>query len=150
LSETTFETAYEGMRSYLGHNGRPLNVIPYALLTGPSNRGVASDICQNDFRALLSATAATYVQGQNRNKGLVTPYVSSRLVGADAGKWFLLGEKGGICGPIYQERVRAEFQQSRLSDDSDFVFANDKYQYGARARGRAFLSLPHLIFGNYA
>lgn len=149
LTDSNFETAYEAMTSYQGHSGDPLNVTPFALLVGPYNRGTAWDICKNDFRGMIAADASTYIQGKNRNLGLVTPVVSKRLTGASKKYWYLLGEVGGIKGIVYQQRKAAEFQGSRMSDDSDFVFETDKYQMGVRARGKAFLSLPHLLHGNF-
>jgi len=147
LSETEFESAIETMWSYVGHNNEPLNVRPTVLLVGPSQRDTAWDICQNEFRAIVAADASSYVHGRNRNAGLVTPVVSSRLVGTYASNWYLLGEIAGIKGIVYQQRKVAELQDTRMTDDSDFVFENDKYQMGVRSRGESFLSLPHLIFG---
>jgi len=146
FSESAFETAYQTMASYLGHKDQPLGVMPFALVHGPSLRDEVFDVLTNDFRA----TAATNgVAVRNRNKGLVTPVMSTRLVGANAAKWFLLGEVAGIRAMCWQERVAPELQDSRLSPDSDFVFENDKYQVGTRQRGKAFMALPHLAyFGN--
>jgi len=144
LSESEFETAVTNMMGFVGHNDEPLNVMPKILLVGPSNRTTAFDICKNDFRA---SAASEGVQLQNRNKGLVVPIVSSRLVGTYAANWYLLGEVAGIKGLCYQERKEAELQDQRMDDSSDFVFENDLYQIGARARGEAFLALPHLIYG---
>jgi len=143
LAAGTFETAVETMQSYLGHEDNPLNTIPFALVCGPSNRTTAFDILENDMRA---TQATDGVATQNPNKGLVMPVISSRLVGSYANYWYLMGECGGIRGTIYQQRQIAEFQSSRFNPDSDYVFETDKYQMGTRARGRAFLSLPHLIY----
>ena len=140
LSATTFNTAVKTMSSYIGHKDNPLNVRPYALVFGPALRTTAFDILKNDFRAESSATV------MNVNRGLVEPIMSSRLVGTYANYWYLLGEVGGIRGVVYQQRQMAEFQSSRLNPDSDYVFETDKFQMGTRSRGRAFLSLPHLIY----
>jgi phage major head subunit gpT-like protein len=136
-----FEAAYELMTSYLGHNDEPLNVIPVAVLHGPSIRGEVFDVLTNDFRA--SSNAAI----QNRNRGLVKSIQSSRLVGAHAAKWALIGTIAGINPVVYQQRKRAEFQGQRFKDESEFTFEFDKYQMGVRSRGEAFLALPHLIVG---
>ena len=71
---------------------------------------------------------------------------SKRLVGTYANYWFLLGLLGGIQGMAYQERMAAEFQGARLRNDNDHVFEQDEYQYGARARGAAFLTLPCCVY----
>jgi len=76
LAEGTLETAVETIASYKGQNDEPLNVRPYAVVVGPSKRTTVFDLLKNDMRA----TAATDgVSVQNRNKGIVTPYISSRL-----------------------------------------------------------------------
>ncbi len=143
FSSTEFEAARVLMTSYQGHSDEPLNVRPTFLLHGPNTKGTAFDVLENEFRAAGSAMI------KNRNFGLAKPIESSRLVGTAANYVFLFGEIAGIKGAVYQERKKAEFQGSRLRDDSDFVFETDKYQFGARARGRAFLALPHLIFAWY-
>jgi len=141
LSATTLNTAYQNMTSFVGHSDKPMKVVPKYLIHGPSNRTVAFDILKNDFIASSSAAI------RNANQNLVTPIQSSRLVGDDAAKWFLCGEIAGIRGPVWQDRQKPEFQTSRLSPDSDFVFETDKFQFGTRMRGKAFLSLPQLIVG---
>ena len=143
LSASTFNTAVQTMQSYLGHADNPLNTRPFALVVGPSNRTTAFDILENDMRATQTSNG---VATQNPNKGLVMPVVSSRLVGTYANYWYLLGDVGGVRGVIYQQRDVAEFQSSRMNPNSDYVFQKDKFQMGTRARGRAFLSLPHLIY----
>jgi phage major head subunit gpT-like protein len=149
LAEGTFNTGITALQSYVGHNGETLGVEPFALLTGPALRTTAFDLCKNDFTARLTATAATYVQGQNPNKGLVLPVISNRLVGTYANYWFLLGQVGTIRGAVYQERMKPEVQGARMSLESDYVFENDKFQMGVRSRGAAFLALPHLIYAGY-
>ena len=141
LSEANFQTAWQQQTSFTGHNGEPLEVTPTTLLVGPSLRQTGFDILQNEFRAVSNGPI------KNSNVGLASLQVSKRLVGAHAAKWFLFGEVAGIRGAAYQERIAPEFQGQRATPDSDFAFAQDKYQYGTRQRGRAFLTLPHLIIG---
>jgi phage major head subunit gpT-like protein len=142
LSSTTFNTAITNMSGYKGHSDKPLKVVPKYLVYGPSNRTTAFDILKNDFIAGSSTL-------RNPNQNLVTGIESSRLVGDDATKWFLCGEIAGIRGPVWQDRTKPEFQRSRLNIDSDYVFENDKFQFGTRMRGKAFLSLPQLIVGGF-
>lgn len=147
LSQSTLETAIDQMGSFLGHSDDPLGVMPFALLYGPSNRVNAFNLLKNDFAAQEAngGSATDRTQGQNPNKGIVIPVESKRLVGSQSSDWYLLGEIAGIRGLAYQQRVVAEFQASRLQLDSDFLFNTDKFQFGVRARGAAFLTLPHLI-----
>jgi len=143
LTETTFEAAVTAIASYQGHSGEPLNASPYALVIGPSLRTDAFDILKNDMRA----TAATDgVSVQNRNKGLVQPLISSRLVGDNADDWFLLAQVGGIRPVVWQDRIKAELQRQRWSIDSEHTFETDDFQIGTRSRGVAFLTLPHLAY----
>ena len=145
LSATTFNTAYNAMAAYTGHSGLPLEVKPTALVYGPALRTTAFDILKNDF--LAGAVNAGGATSRNPNQNLVMPVESKRLVGTYANYWFLVGETVGIRGLVYQERMAAEFQRSRLDLNSDFVFAQDKFQYGVRLRGAAFKLFPHLIYG---
>lgn len=146
LDEAEFEIAYETMQSYLGQGDDPLNVRPITLTVGPTNRKTAFDITENQNRAIVASDGTSFVHAENRNKGLVDHKVSSRLVGANANAWLLSGELSGIKGIAWQERNKAEFQNSRISDDSDHVFEFDEFQFGTRARGEAFLTLPHLLY----
>jgi len=141
LDAAEFNTAYQTMTSYLGHNNQPLGVRPTFLLYGPALRNTVFGILNNDF------VAGGSVQVQNVNKGLVTPIMSTRLVGTNANRWFLFGEVAGIKGLAWQDRMQPEFQSSRTQLDSDFVFETDKFQFGTRSRGAPFLTLPHLIWG---
>lgn len=153
LSKATYETARITMGGYLGHKDQPLMVAPDVLLHGPANEPLAFDLLKNAQGGVAGASgtdgSAVQVSGQNRNFGTARPILSRRLVGTYANYWFLLGTQGGIRGLVYQERKAAEFQNSRLSDNSDFVFQHDKYQMGCRARGAAFKALPHLIYAGY-
>jgi phage major head subunit gpT-like protein len=149
LSAASFNTAYKLMTSYTGHGGLPLEVKPVALVHGPALRTTAFDILKNEF--LAGAVNANGATSRNPNQNLVMPIESQRLVGANAYKWFLVGEAaGGIRGLVYQERMAAEFQRSRLDLNSDYVFLTDKFQYGVRIRGEAFKLFPHLIYGGFA
>lgn len=146
LSATTFNTAYKLMTSYRGNGGLPLETKPVALVHGPALRTTAFDILKNEF--LAGAVNANGSTSRNPNQNLVMPIESSRLVGDYANYWFLVGEAvGGIRGLVYQERMAAEFQRSRLDLNSDYVFLTDKFQYGVRIRGAAFKLFPHLIYG---
>ena len=131
------------MSSYLGQNDEALMVRPAYLVYGPALRTTAHDIVVNKFRASSSAAI------ENRNAGLVAPLEWKRLVGTYANYWFVFGEIGGIKGCAYQERLPAEIQRARMDPNSDWVFETDEFQFGARARGRGFLGLPHLIYAGY-
>lgn len=153
LSRSTFETAYINMSSYLGHKDQPLMVKPRFLVVGPKLAPVAWEIIENPGGFVNTGSSSgdtTQVSGGNRNFRKVQIIETARLTGTSDDYWFLLGEVGGIRGLVYQERMPAEFQTARLRPDSDFVFEQDKFQMGTRARGAAFKALPHLIYGGFA
>lgn len=158
LSATTFNAAYTAMTSYLGHSNKPLMTMPFALLHGPALRTKAFEVCRDDFYA-RTADASTIVQGRNPNAGKVIPIECPFLVDGivldgtsydAANYWFLFGQRGGIRGLVYQKRLPYEVQNARTDVNGDFVFENDEFQFGVRGRGAAFLSMPHLIHGNFA
>lgn len=159
-SGAALEVAYNYMTSYLGHQGKPLMVRPRYILHGPALRSRVVKAVELQYAALLTPTAATYVQTENPNRALVdriespylvNGYVDSKGTSHDAKYfWFLIGEVAGLRGFVYQSRKEPEFQDARTKDDSDFVFATDKYQFGVRMRGEAFIGLPFCIFANYA
>jgi len=158
LTATTFSNAYNKMASFLGHQSQPLYVQPFALVHGPALRTKAFEVCRDDFSA-RTADASTIVQGRNPNAGLVVPIQVPWLVDGvklngtsydAANYWFLLGQKGGIRGCVFQRRMGPEIQNARTDANGDFVFENDKFQFGVRMRGRSFLSMPQLIIGNFA
>lgn len=158
---SALNTAYAAMTSYLGHSGKPLMVRPKYLLHGPSLRQKAIQAVEAQYGALLAS--ATQVGGSvmNPNYNLVerieSPYLVNGYVDSkgttfsNAGTyWFLIGEVAGVRGLVYQERVAPEMQMQRAQLDSEFLMNTDKFQYGSRMRGASFVSLPHLIHGNFA
>ena len=63
--------------------------------------------------------------------------------------WFLLDNSRGVRPIIWQEREKYEFQQI-TQGDNEYVFRNDKYLYGIRARVNAGFGLWQLAFGSKA
>lgn len=150
LSQTTFETAMITMQSYLGHNDDPLMVEPTILLVGPKLYPTAWDILKNPNSGVVTTgTTADRIAGANRNLNSVELVMSKRLTGAYDDYWFLFGQTAGIRGLVYQDRMKAEFQAARMDVNGEFVFKEDKFQMGTRARGEGFLALPHLIYAAY-
>jgi len=156
-----FNAAYALMMNYLGHNNKPLRSMPATLVYGADKRVEVFKVLQPQAQMLTDGSAIVSLPGGNANQGLVRAVQSPLLVDgyvdskgnthSNAGThWFLIGAMGGVSGLAYQERKAPEFQTSRLEDDSDFVFANDKFQFGTRQRGEAFVTLPNLVVGNFA
>ena len=158
---TKLNTAYAAMRSYLGNQGKPLNVIPKYLVHGPLLRARAVTLIESQYAALLAADGTSYVGGQitNPNYGLVkrvespfliNGFIDSKGTTYNAGYyWFLLGEVAGIRGLCWQIRKDPEAQMSRAQLDSDFVFATDKFQFGSRMRGEGFITFPFLTYAGF-
>lgn len=151
LSKSTFEAAILAMTSYVGHNDEPLAVAPRILLVGPKLRATAWDLVKNTVAvaAQLNVGATENVGAaavQNRTQGLCELRVSRRLVGTYDDYWFILGEQAGIKGVAVQKR--ADPKLTRMDRDTDEnVFMRKEFLYGTDARGAAFLTLPHLVYG---
>lgn len=71
----------------------------------------------------------------------------SNFQGGAGTAWYLLDTSRGIRPLIWQEREKYEFQQL-TRDDDDYVFTNDKYLYGIRARVNAGFGLWQLAYGS--
>ncbi len=71
----------------------------------------------------------------------------SNFQGGAGTPWYLLDTSRGVRPLIWQEREKYEFQQ--LAEDGDeYVFKNDKYLYGIRARVNAGFGLWQLAYGS--
>ncbi len=142
LSETTFNTAYQKMMEYKGHNGKLLGVVPDLLIVGPKLRTAAWDIIKNEF----AYDAGDKVQIKNVNQNVVDLLVAPELVGDYDDYWFLASTRGVVKPVMVQQRKQPVLV--RLDRDTDEnVFMRKEYLYGTDARGAAFLSFPHLIYG---
>ena len=71
----------------------------------------------------------------------------SNFQGGAGMAWYLMDTSRGIKPLIWQEREKYEFQQL-TRDDDEFVFTNDKYLYGIRARVNAGFGLWQLAYGS--
>lgn len=138
LDATTLAAGILAMQSYVGANDEPLNVTPRYLVCGPKLRKTAWDLVKN---SLVSAGTSKGGAVQNDLQGIAELRVSPRLVGTYDDYWFLVGEQAGIKGVGYQDRVSPVLETSDLE-----LFTKNEYLWGARARGAAFLTLPHLIY----
>ena len=156
-----FNAAYALMMNYKGHNNKPLKAQPSYLIYGPDNRTKVFKVLAPQGQVLNAGGTIVPLADGNPNKGLVIPVMSPLLIDGyvdskgtthdNAGTaWFLVAKRGSISGLAYQDRIPAEFQSSRLDPNSDFVFENDAFQFGTRQRGAAFVTLPHLVVGNFA
>ena len=73
----------------------------------------------------------------------------SNLQAGSSTPWFLLDTSRGIKPLIWQERESYEFQ-SMTDPGNEYVFKNDEYLYGVRARVNAGYGLWQLAYGSKA
>lgn len=141
LSESTFNSAYQAMMEYKGHNGKSLGVVPSLLVVGPKLRATAWNIVKNEY----AYNASDKVQIQNANMNICELLIVSELSGSYDDYWFLMDARGALKPVVAQQRKLAKL--TRLDNDSDEnVFMRREFIYGTEARGEAVLSFPHLIY----
>lgn len=140
LSASTFNTAYETMCGYCGHNGEPLGVLPDTLIVGPKNRKTAFEI----LNAKLVSDGTTTVD--NPNLGLCEAVVNPRLVGDYDDYWFLASTKGKIK-PIALQKSKEGTLVALNQPTDENVFMEGQALYGTDAYGSAAAAMPHLIYG---
>lgn len=73
--------------------------------------------------------------------------VVSNTGGGAGTAWYLLDTSRAVRPIIWQEREKYEFQQL-TKDDSEYVFLNDRYLYGIRARVNAGFGLWQMAYGS--
>ena len=140
LSASTFNTAYETMCSYKGHNGESLGVVPDTLMVGPKLRTTAFEI----LNAKLIASGGATVD--NPNLGLCEAVINPRLVGDYDDYWFLMACGGPIKPVAVQKSKEAELVALNRPTDQ-FVFTEGQALFGTDAYGSAAAAFPHLVYG---
>jgi phage major head subunit gpT-like protein len=152
LTLGTYGTARAAMMSYVGHNDKPLGVVPNILVVGPKLEPLARMICESPVCVGSVATGeSTYVSGATAPN----PYfktaevvVSPDLVGTYDDYWFLLSTQG-IIKPVLVQKGEEPVLIRKDREEDDNVFDRDEYVYGTRAYGAAALALPHLAYGGF-
>jgi len=139
FSEAAVKAAIVAMESYMLSADRPAQVSPKYILVGPALRDAALAVFEREFTTDGTTTVS------NTSKGLLTVRVSNLLVGANANRWFVLGEKNGIKAVSVQKR-KLPVLASKDKPTDDNVFNENKYLYGTHARGESFLTLPVLAY----
>ena len=139
LSAASLESAYDLMSSYCGHNGEPLGVRPTVLIVGPSLRGSARKLLENQFMVEDGASV------DNPTRDLVEYRVSPRLVGDYADDWYLVATSG-VPKPILLMKSK-EASLTSLSEPTDQnVFLGNRALFGVDAYGNAAAAFPHLVY----
>lgn len=136
VAQASFGAARTALRKMKDDEGRPLNITPNILLVGPALEDTA--------RALMMVERLE--DGKpNPFKGAAEVVVSSRLTSDTA--WYLLDTTKPVKPFIYQQRKAPTFV-SQTNTDSDSVFLQKKYRYGAEARGAAGYSFWQMAYGS--
>ena len=141
LSYESFNTAYDAMRTYKGHGGKPLGVKPNLLLHGPSLRTVVADVIKAPFRAVKVDDAAVTMPNPNAN--LVTPIEVDGITNSD---WFLLDARKPFKPIIMFMRKRPSRLIRLDREEDENVFMNRQFIYGTDGRAEVAFAMPHLIY----
>lgn len=152
LTEDNVFTIWAAMASYLGEDGKPLNVMPRKLWVPPQLWQKAKKICESDMVAKairdLAGTDNVAAAGEsNGAKGLLEPVVITDF--ANQPNTFYIGDDSGFLKPlVYQLRRAPDFQQITRAD-SDSVFDTRKYKFGVDYRCAVGETMPWLISRGY-
>jgi phage major head subunit gpT-like protein len=145
----TYRTARIAMMSYLGHNDKPLGVIPNVLVVGPKLEATAKMILQGQSIAGSVATGeSAYVSGlpvANPDFGTAELVVCPDLVGTYDDYWFLMAAQG-MLKPVVVQKGEEPVLVRRDREEDDNVFDRDEFVYGTRAYGAAAVAFPHLVY----
>ncbi|QBK69394.1 Mu-like prophage major head subunit gpT family protein [Acinetobacter johnsonii] len=121
----SYGEARTALMSMKDEDGRPLNVNPNLLLVPPALEATANALINSD--RLDDGKANLY-------KGTAKVVVVAWLTSPDA--WFLLDTTKPLKPFIYQPRKKPEFVQ-QTTVESDSVFTEGEFKFGAEARGAA-------------
>lgn len=142
LSKTAVETAIATIGGYTLQANKPAKARPHTLIVGPSQAGLARQICE---AAIIADNGAGVSNVSTAT--MLKVRVSADLVGDHASKWFVLADKATIQAVAVQKRKLPVL--TRMDADGDInVFMSNEYMYGTDARGEAFPTLPFLAYAS--
>jgi phage major head subunit gpT-like protein len=152
LTSATYATAYKAMMGYLGHGGKPLNIVPDTLLVGPKLLDTAKKIVEIPAELTSGATGESayvnWTSAPNPWYNSARLIVSTQLVGTYDDYWFLMCTKRPLRPVVLVKRQEPKL--TRLDRETDAnVALEDKILYLTKGRGEAALTMPHLVIGNY-
>ena len=150
LSMDAYATARLTMLKYRGHTNRPIKVNPNLLIVGPANEGMAHDILKN------SRKITAQVVGDGDNAKVITGTVDNGYAGTaeililpELDKEWFLADTTKPLKPIIVQKRKAPVLTRLDKEDDENVFMRKEFIYGTDARGEAFASFPHLIYGSF-
>lgn len=145
LTPTNYAAARSTMMSYVGRDGKTLNVKPNLLIVPPQLEQVGLQILHADFiapAAALGGNAANVVQ-TNPLKGSANLLVVPQLTNEPAA-WYLADTTKPIKALVFQKRKDPQLIPQVNPNDPE-VFRRKKYVYGVDSRGNVGFSLPFLM-----
>lgn len=135
-AKDSYGAARTALMSMKDDEGRPLNVQPNVLLVPPALADTANTLMTTD--RLEDGVANLY-------KGTAKVVVAAWLT--DPNAWFLLDTSKPVKPFVYQPRKKPVFvQQTKM--DSDAVFMQGEFLFGAEARGAAGYGHWQLAYGS--
>jgi phage major head subunit gpT-like protein len=131
--------AIQVMMSYIGADGRPLEIVPDLLVVPPQMKFRAARLLNAELigRDITLATGHGAAADTNVLKGSLDLLTLPRLA-TEPRAYYVMCTKRAIKGLIFQNREAPEFTALTKPDDEN-VFMRDEYLYGVRARGAAGL-----------
>jgi len=137
LAVDALEDAIQTMMSFLGADGKPLEIVPDLLVAPPQMKFRAARLLQAELigRDIALATGHGAAADTNVLKGSLDLLVLPRLA-AEPKNFYILCTRRAIKPFIFQNREAPEFTALTKPDDEN-VFKRDEFLYGVRARGAA-------------
>lgn len=135
LTADNYETVRGKMMAYKGADGKPLGIIPTAIMVGATLEKTAKRI----FKAEIVAEDGVAVSNINAGELeiIVNPFIS------DA-SWYVMCLNRGIKPIAVQQRKKGAMTRMD-KDDSPSVFERNENDYGLHYRGAATGAMPQLI-----
>lgn len=135
-ARASFGAAWVALRNMKDDEGRPLNIMPDALVVSPALEAEAE---------VLSMAQNFKDQEPNPYKGKFEVVSDARITSPTA--WFLLDTGKPIRALIYQERKPATFV-SQTDPDVDSVFMRKKFRFSAECRAAGGYGFWQLAYGS--
>ncbi len=132
--------AIQTMMSFIGADGKPLEIVPDLLVVPPQMKFRAARLLQAELigRDITLATGHGAAADTNVLRGSLDLLTLPRLAN-DPKAFFILCTKRALRPIIFQNREAPEFTALTKPDDQN-AFMRDEFLFGVRARGAAALS----------
>lgn len=144
LSAATLSAARAEMASYLGEDGKPMEIDPTLIIVPPALRDTAAQICNASFIAPATQFGMNAAGGfqENALKGTYS-FLEVPQFANEPNVWYLADMTKPVRPFVWQLREPVKFV-SVVDPASVPVFNFKKFQFGADARGNGGYSLPFL------